>query len=78
MDPTRALILSQVVLSLALPVPMIALVVFTSRRSVMGPFANGPWTKAAATAGAAVVLTLNGCCWRSPSACRCRDWPISR
>ncbi len=47
-------------LSLALPVPMIALVVFTSRRSVMGPFANGPWTKAAATAGAAVVLTLNG------------------
>ncbi len=59
-DPTRALILSQVVLSLALPVPMIALVVFTSRRSVMGPFANGPWTKAAATAGAAVVLTLNG------------------
>ena len=59
-DPTRALILSQVVLSLALPVPMIALVVFTSRRSVMGPFVNGPWTKAAAAAGAAVVLTLNG------------------
>ena len=58
-DPTRALVLSQVVLSLALPVPMIALVVFTSRASVMGPFANGPWTKAAATAGAAVVLALN-------------------
>lgn len=58
-DPTRALVLSQVVLSLALPVPMIALVVFTSRRSVMGPFANGPWTRAAATAGAALVLGLN-------------------
>lgn len=58
-DPTRALVLSQVVLSLALPVPMIGLVLFTGRRSVMGAFANGPWTKAAATAGAAVVLALN-------------------
>ena len=58
-DPTRALVLSQVVLSLALPVPMVALVVFTRRRSVMGPFANGPLTQAAAVAGAAVVLGLN-------------------
>ena len=58
-DPTRALVLSQVVLSLALPVPMVALVVFTRRRSVMGPFANGPLTQAAAVAGAAVVLALN-------------------
>ncbi|WP_267358728.1 MULTISPECIES: Nramp family divalent metal transporter [unclassified Methylobacterium] len=58
-DPTRALVLSQVVLSLALPVPMVALVLFTRRRSVMGPFANGPLTQAAAVAGAAVVLALN-------------------
>jgi manganese transport protein len=58
-DPTRALVLSQVVLSLALPVQMVALVVFTRRRSVMGPFANGPLTQAAAVAGAAVVLALN-------------------
>ena len=58
-DPTQALVLSQVVLSLALPVPMVALVVFTRRRSVMGPFANGPLTQAAAVAGAALVLALN-------------------
>ncbi len=58
-DPTRALVLSQVVLSLALPVPMIGLVIFTSRRSVMGSFASGPLTRAAAVAGAAVVLGLN-------------------
>jgi manganese transport protein len=58
-DPTRALVLSQVVLSLALPVPMVALVVFTRRRSVMGPFANGPLTQVAAVAGAVVVLGLN-------------------
>ncbi|MDP4022916.1 Nramp family divalent metal transporter [Methylobacterium sp. NEAU 140] len=58
-DPTQALVLSQVVLSLALPVPMIALVAFTRRPDLMGPFANGPWTQAAALAGAAVVLALN-------------------
>ena len=58
-DPTRALVLSQVVLSLALPVPMVALVVFTRRRSVMGAFANGPLTQIASVAGAAVVLGLN-------------------
>ncbi|MBE7245419.1 MAG: Nramp family divalent metal transporter, partial [Actinomycetospora chiangmaiensis] len=58
-DPTRALVLSQVVLSLALPVPMIGLVIFTGRRSLMGGFANGFWTRAAAIAGAGVVLALN-------------------
>ena len=58
-DATRALVLSQVVLSLALPVPMIALVLFTSRRDIMGRFANGRWTSGAAIAGAAIVLALN-------------------
>ena len=58
-DPTRALVLSQVVLSLALPVPMIALVLFTRRPDLMGPFANGRWTQGASILGAAVVLGLN-------------------
>lgn len=58
-DATRALVLSQVVLSLALPVPMIALVLFTRRRDIMGPFANGVWTSGAAIVGAAIVLMLN-------------------
>lgn len=58
-DPTRALVLSQVVLSLALPVPMIALVTFTRRRDLMGAFANGRLTQAASFAGAAIVLGLN-------------------
>lgn len=58
-DPTKALILSQVVLSLALPVPMIALLVFTGRRDVMGAFANTRLTNVAATAAAALVLVLN-------------------
>jgi manganese transport protein len=58
-DPTRALVLSQVVLSFALPVPMAALVWFTCRRRVMGEHANGPVLAAAALAAACAVLGLN-------------------
>jgi manganese transport protein len=47
------------VLSLALPLPMIALIMFTGRRDIMGPFANRRLTQAAASTGALVVLTLN-------------------
>ncbi|MDR3494772.1 MAG: Nramp family divalent metal transporter, partial [Ancalomicrobiaceae bacterium] len=54
-----ALIVSQVVLSLVLPVPMIALVYFTSRRDVMGAFANARWVTAGAIAATVVVLALN-------------------
>jgi manganese transport protein len=56
---TKALVISQVVLSIALPLPMIALLMFTRRRDIMGPFANGPAATLAALAGAAVVLALN-------------------
>jgi manganese transport protein len=58
-NPTQALVLSQVVLSLVLPAPMIALLIFTARRDVMGSFANSRLTNAAAVAAALVVLTLN-------------------
>ena len=58
-NATNALVTSQVVLSIALPLPMIALLIFTARRDVMGRFANSRLTNAAAVAGALVVLTLN-------------------
>jgi manganese transport protein len=58
-DATRTLILSQVALSLILPVPMIALLILIRRRDVMGSCASGFPTMAAATAAAAVVLMLN-------------------
>jgi|SRR5271165_187693 len=58
-DPTSALVLSQVVLSIALPFPMIALVSFIRSADIMGRFAiRGP-THAAALAGTAIVLMLN-------------------
>ena len=59
-DATRALVLSQVVLSVALPVPMLALLWFASRRAVMGEFAIGWPLRITAAAGAAIVLGLNG------------------
>nr|WP_315597240.1 Nramp family divalent metal transporter [uncultured Cupriavidus sp.] len=58
-DPTEALVLSQVVLSIALPVPMGMLVWYTSRRALMGPHQNSLLTIAASGVGALVVLTLN-------------------
>jgi manganese transport protein len=57
---TKALVLSQVILSLALPVPMIALVILSSDKQIMGPFANGAPTRILATACASVVIILNG------------------
>ncbi len=58
-NATQALVISQVVLSLVLPVPMIALVVLTGRRDVMGSFANTRLVSAAAIVAAIVVLSLN-------------------
>ena len=58
-NATQALVLSQVVLSIALPLPMIALIIFTGRRDIMGAFADGRLTRAAAIVGTAVVLALN-------------------
>jgi manganese transport protein len=58
-DPTRALVISQVVLSIALPLPMISLIFFTSRADVMGAFANNGLTRVAAISATALVLILN-------------------
>ena len=58
-EPTRALVLSQVVLSIALPLPMISLVIFTSRTDVMGAFTNSGLTRALAIFATALVVALN-------------------
>jgi manganese transport protein len=58
-NPTRALVLSQVMLSIALPLPMIALLIFTRRKDVMGEFVNRRLTNVAAMVGTVVVLGLN-------------------
>jgi manganese transport protein len=58
-DPTKALVLSQVALSIALPFPMIALVIFTRRADIMGRFANRTLMHTAAIVGTVTVLALN-------------------
>jgi manganese transport protein len=58
-NATDALVISQVVLSLVLPVPMIALLVLIRRPQVMAAFAIGRFMQALAAAATAVVLILN-------------------
>ena len=58
-NATNSLVISQVVLSIALPLPMISLLIFTSRRDIMGQFVNSRLTSIAALAGTMVVLLLN-------------------
>jgi manganese transport protein len=56
---TTAMILSQVVLSFVLPLPMIALVVLSSRESVMGNLRSARGLSLAAAAATVVILLLN-------------------
>jgi manganese transport protein len=58
-DPSRTLVISQVVLSFGIPFALIPLVLFTSRRDVMGVFANSRATAVAASAVAALIVALN-------------------
>ena len=59
LDPTRTLVISQVVLSFGLPFALVPLVIFTSRRDVMGGLANHRLTSVLASAVTAVIIALN-------------------
>jgi len=59
LDPTRTLVISQVVLSFGLPFALVPLVIFTSRRDVMGGLANHRLTTVLAAAVTAVIIALN-------------------
>jgi manganese transport protein len=54
-----AMILSQLVLSFVLPLPMVALVILSSRKSVMGDFVTGRRTALAAIAATVLIVLLN-------------------
>lgn len=58
-DPTRALVLSQVVLSFGIPFALVPLVLTTRRHDLMGEWVNRRVTTAAATVAAAVIVCLN-------------------
>jgi manganese transport protein len=58
-DPSRSLIISQVVLSFGIPFALVPLVVVTSKRDLMGPLVNNRLTTTAAYAVASVIVSLN-------------------
>ncbi len=59
LDPSRTLVLSQVVLSFGIPFALIPLVVFTSKKRIMGVLVNHPVTTALAAVVAALICGLN-------------------
>jgi manganese transport protein len=58
-DATRALVLSQVVLSFGIPFALVPLVLFTSRRDLMGDLVNQRLTTGVAAAVAVLIVSLN-------------------
>jgi manganese transport protein len=58
-DPSRTLVLSQVVLSFGIPFALVPLVVFTAKRRIMGPLVNRRITTVTASVIAAVIISLN-------------------
>lgn len=59
LDPTRTLVISQVTLSFGLPFAIIPLVIFTSRKDLMGVLENHKVTTIAASLVAALIVVLN-------------------
>jgi manganese transport protein len=60
LNVTQTLVISQVILSFVLPVPVIALVLLGSRRKTMGEMVNRPWVTALAVCAGVAILALNG------------------
>jgi manganese transport protein len=58
-DPSRSLVISQVVLSFGIPFALVPLVIFTSRTNLMGSLANSRPTALAAWVVAGLIITLN-------------------
>ena len=59
LNPTRTLVISQVVLSFGIPFALVPLVWFTARRDVMGPLVNRRVTTVVASVVAAAIVGLN-------------------
>jgi manganese transport protein len=58
-DPTNALVASQVVLSFGIPFALVPLLIIAAKHEVMGELVNPPWLTALAGAIAALIIGLN-------------------
>ncbi|MCL5020089.1 MAG: Nramp family divalent metal transporter [Bacteroidetes bacterium] len=59
LDPTRTLVISQVILSFGLPFTIVPLILFTSKEQLMGILVNRKSTTAIASAVAGLIVVLN-------------------
>jgi manganese transport protein len=59
LDPTDALVASQVVLSFGIPFALVPLLIIAAKREVMGPLVNPRWLTAFAGTLAALIIGLN-------------------
>ncbi|HZQ10144.1 MAG TPA: Nramp family divalent metal transporter [Anaerolineae bacterium] len=59
LDPTRTLVISQVILSFALPFAVVPLVLFTRQQKLMGVLVNHKITTILAAAAATLIIALN-------------------
>ncbi|MBX5450370.1 MAG: Nramp family divalent metal transporter [Thermogemmatispora sp.] len=59
LEPTRTLVISQVVLSFGIPFALVPLILFTQRRDIMGTLVNSRATTALAWLVAALIIALN-------------------
>ncbi|HET7573867.1 MAG TPA: Nramp family divalent metal transporter [Solirubrobacterales bacterium] len=59
LDPTDALVASQVVLSFGIPFALVPLLMIAARREVMGELVNPPWLTALAGVLASLIIALN-------------------
>jgi manganese transport protein len=59
LDPTRTLVISQVILSFGLPFALVPLVLFTQRRHLMGVLTNGRATSIVAWIAIGLIVFLN-------------------
>ena len=58
-EPLKILVLSQVILSLMIPLPLIPLIYYAGKKEVMGEFVNRKMTTVAAAILAAIILVFN-------------------
>jgi manganese transport protein len=59
LDPTRTLVVSQVLLSFGLPFAVVPLVMFTRRKDIMGELVNKRLTTVVASVIAGLIIALN-------------------
>lgn len=58
-DPMNTLVISQVILSLVLPIPILSLIYFTRRKDLMGVLVNKPIVNGLGIIFSAIIVLLN-------------------